>query len=125
MGPLRYAWGKYIRQKEEAEDDTLTRHVVKTFEFLFKAILEGIARSDGKDGKSDESPLINNESHSFVLNEGVAETLMSEAFGVLFGNVTRYLDVLKQLEDGAELLYKEVGENMNQEQSFIDYLIDD
>ena len=96
--------------------------MVKTFEFMFKIVLQRITMSEGS--QEDSVELTKTSSYS-VFNQKVARLLMSQAFDVLFGNVSRYLNVLKSLDGGTDKLSKEVEDRGNTEQSVDDKLIDD
>jgi len=46
LNVLRTSWGHILRQKKDEQDYTLTRKVIKLFNFLFKSILRSIVNED-------------------------------------------------------------------------------
>ena len=103
MNPLRTSWGHILRQKKDESDDTLTRKVIKIFNFLFKSVLRSIVNEDTTFNISEltSSESIQNmakRTQSGLINS--AERVMQQIFEVLFSNVERYLDVLRRFGPG-------------------------
>ena len=46
LNPLRLAWGHILRQRKDESDATLTRKIVKVFNFLFKIVLRALVNED-------------------------------------------------------------------------------
>jgi hypothetical protein len=40
------AWGHMLQREKEQEDETLTRKIVKVFNFLFKIVLRSVVAED-------------------------------------------------------------------------------
>ena len=46
LSPIRMAWGRILHQKKDQKDDSLTRRVIKVFNFLYKIVLRSIVSED-------------------------------------------------------------------------------
>jgi hypothetical protein len=129
INPLRLAWGHLLKQTKDHKDDTLTRKVIRVFNFLFKIVLRCVVMEDSNFTSSEYSThasIVNSKKISQAGLVNSAEKVMQQIFEVLFGNVERYLDILSRFDPGWQSLIEDDQiESLNLPQDPKDLLIDD
>lgn len=99
--PIRLAWGKkngYITWHIEDVPTSLPYVLIQTFDHLFLNIVSRIVNNNGDQIQLKKTgtaiPLI--ERSKSVINSTVSEQLIGDAFNILFGELNRYVNQLRE-----------------------------